>query len=200
MDIAGVIIGSIALLLSLFASVVPGVRLVRYFRFRKPVFKIRDAQLDVRRVPPESEGHVLAGPGHIVLDVRGASQPMLLREYEVFAFQRLEGESPGGVGLTGPEINVQLPPEKWVTVRLEVELGYIVGKHDDIPRTFELEAYIKSPEEVFVVTVPLFLTQGKDKYLLDKHNEWRRFARKTYWRNRNGLIHRLRSVFKIPSR
>ncbi len=195
MDVAGVIVGSIALLLALLSLAVPGYQLQRYFRFRKPLFKIEKAWLEVSRLPPPNEREVFVGPGKIVLNARGATRPIFLREYEVFSF-RPDGERGRVGGGSGQALRVELPPEQWTRLELDLIVGFGLGELDEIPRKREVEVYLKSPEEPFRVLVPLELTRRKNQYVLDDYKELRRNALRTYSRNESRVLRWIRRLLE----
>ena len=190
MDVAGVVIGSIALLLSLFGVAAAGFQVQRYYRFRRPQFKPVDASFEAN---VRDSSRVTIGPGKVTFLVRGASRPILLTQYEIYSSQPDPNSGRFGVSST-EELNVELMPEGYRKLNFEAILGYPVVGQTTPPRKFTFEVFIKSPEEVFVVSVPLMLTQGADRYVLDTYKDWWRFANRTYFRQKYGLRDRIRRL------
>ena len=188
MALAGVVIGSVALFLSVFASIVALYQLQHYWRFRKPVFKIESAEFGVRRheVPGKPQLAFLTD-GNLVLNVRGASRAMSLSHYTVtYPDPRVAGAVGGGFGAGSPRLKakpsgldvvetpyiVELPAETWKRLDLEVAMGAPLvdwqdeGGDMEPPKYVELGLHFESPEERFPrIPIPL-RRSGDEKYTL----------------------------------
>ena len=73
MEIAGIVIGSIALFLSLFSSAYAALQVRRSIRFGRLVFHVEEAELAAGEEVHFKKNFKSFGPGHFVLNVRGGS-------------------------------------------------------------------------------------------------------------------------------
>lgn len=158
MDVAGVVIGSLALLLSVLASALAGVQVKREFDFRKPLFKVTAAELEGRL----NAGAALVGPGKIQFRVRGANSAITLTSWQ------LGFNSTKNVFQGTPEqpFSVNLPIRAWTSfsLRLDSPLTASVGT-DRLPATVDLVAPFTTPDTVYRTTMRLHVTNDS-RYVL----------------------------------
>lgn len=148
------------------------------------------------------EQYLKLGSGKVVMNARGATRPISLSSVEVM-FLRTTGGPAGGyassgigtsrVGGTGVgelPFLVDLPQQHWK--RFQIDLGRLdlPKKTPGAPARLNIELYLRSPEEIFVVPVPLVLDGGGAAYGLDDVQERHRFLGRTIWRSR-GIRDRL---------
>lgn len=199
MDVAGVILGSLSLLLGLVLS---AYQLQRFFRFRRPLFKVEEVELPAREQQAGKKAYTFVGPGKVVINARGANRPISIKESQVIFLGGAEKKPLGGYGSSGITANkagatgilslpflVDLPTETWH--RFHIDLGQvgIQKEHLGPESTLELELHLRSPEEPFVVPVKLRATQKGDSYFLDDMEEESRWHSRTMFRNRSGIVH-----------
>ena len=173
MDVAGVVIGSMALFLALFSSTVAGFQLQHYVRFRKPVFTVKEAQLPVRI----RQSQAFLGPGDIVLNIRGAMHPVTLNKWEMIFFMgRIKIGSGGEVRPT------TLEPHVWTLVPIRLDSG--IALQDGPRASLQAEIYFTNPRDVFIIPLQLKLVEDGSRYALDDAGEWVRYLYRTIWRRR----------------
>lgn len=179
MDVAGVIIGSVALLLSLFGAAVSAVQLTHYIRFRKPRLRAEYAKLPVKK---GASGSTI-GPGKVVINARGGARPMAITTRQIHFFlpsgQPLGGYGSGSIRTTArstlgmaplPSL-VELPPEEWL--RLEVDIDPFSLKQ--LPERLDMAVYLATAESRLPpLLVPFVLSKDDTKYQFDNLDELRR--------------------------
>lgn len=187
MALAGVIIGSVAIVLSVFAAGVALFQLQRLWRFRRPVFVIESADFEINR--SERDGKKLIGldPGRVVFNARGASRPFplvaLRIKYPHVGNPRVAGgfgsgsppgyPHPSGQYLVELPYIGKLPAESWSRFQLlaVTDAAIAFGSLDEDvqpPESINLDLYFESPEEEFP-SIPLALCRsGTENYVLDR--------------------------------
>ena len=85
MEVAGIIIGSISLLLSLSLGTIEIQRRVRY---RKPQFRVESAEIPVdKEMGTGDKRYVSLGQGQLILNVRGSRDTIMFGHYESMFFR-----------------------------------------------------------------------------------------------------------------
>lgn len=180
MELAGVIIGSIVVLVTVATG---GPRLYHFIRFRKPVFTVHEIQLPVE----EKAGQNFVLGGDFVLNVRGAAQPVTLTKWQVMLF-RGPGRSGGGLESQGA---INIPPFVWTRIRVP-SIGMGLGEAP--PPHVEAEIYLSNPRDLYIVPITLELSEDGSKY---NYRDWGyafRHLRQTVWRHPGRLRRFLRAV------
>ena len=176
MDVAGVVIGSIALFLALFSSSVAVFQLQHYVRFRRPVFAVRDA----RPLPVVvTGGDWGAGSVKVVVNARGARYPITFTKSEVVLLTSERGHAGVGAGVSSEGQGFTLQPEVWTTIELE-SVG--IGAPGDPPARLRGEIYLSNPRDVFTVPLNFKLAGDGLTYYLDDGNERLKYEWRTHWR------------------
>lgn len=156
----GDIIAVIALVLASFSSIVATIQVQHFIRFRRPVYSVREATLDVGRSQIAGLDGPFVGPGSIVVDIRGASRPITFTKLDVTIF---EGDRPvGSLGGQDGEPRL-LEAELWMSVTIPVPMGVRLEAKDP-PQFIDAEAYLSNPRDELPIRVRLMLNKDGDKY------------------------------------
>ena len=192
MDVAGVILGSLALILTLLSATVAGFQLRHHVRFRRPVFAVRQAELEAKM----KREFAIVGPGSIVLNIRGAAHPVTINKWEAVLF---DGDRPRGGFSTEMARPITLEPEVWTLVPIRFEVG--MGLNTDPPSSLVVEVYLTNPRDVFIVPVRLKLAKDGSRYYHDDLDQHVDELHRTLWRRRGWFPTRISAVLsKLRSR
>jgi len=182
MEVAGVVIGSIALTLALFSSAYAAFQLQHVIHFRKPVFTVEEVELPVK----ERAGYTFfVGPGHFVVNVRGATHLVTLTKQMIHFFRG--GRPRGGFGT---EMTMSIPPLVWTRVAVPFQIG--MGM-EELPPSLDVEIYLSNPRDLYVVPIQVELSQDSSKYV---YHDWgyTRLIHRMVWRHHGRLRRFLRTV------
>jgi len=183
-DVANLVIGLIALVLSLFSSAYVAVQLQRFVRFRKVAFHIEDFDLPVK----EDSGFKSLGLGEIPVNVRGASEAVTLTFQEMIVYT--EGRSGGGPGNL---CAIHIAPFEWQ--RIQVRFAGRIGlPQNDIPRILDVDLNLSNPDDVYVVPLRLKLSPDGSKYTYINWGHTRRYLYRTMWRHNTRLRRLIRAL------
>lgn len=154
MDIIPIAIGLPAAILAI-------ILLQRYMRFRRPIYSVREAELQVERLTVGTEKFVTVGPGSFVVDVQGASRPVSFTDRGFILFHR-------GVRRAGVQIPVSNPilvqAETMTTLTLPVPSG--LGVDAEPPTFIDAAVSLANPHDTpLTIRARLRLNDEGDKYL-----------------------------------
>ena len=202
MDVAGVVIGSIALFLSIFASSVAVYQLQRLWRFRRPVIQIESAEFGIRNQEDGAKTYIFLTSGNMILNIRGASRPLPIASYMVRCLTRVRKATSVGFG-AGSDIGrvspaagdisevpylAEIPPGSWKRFNLQVPMGaplaeFAEGEDVKPPEFVNLELLFESPEELFA-PIPFTLRQSGPEMYKNTDRGWFRMRLKRSWKSK----------------
>jgi hypothetical protein len=186
------VVKPIAVVLSILSSAYGLLRLVHWIRFRKPLFHVEEGELPVK----EHSGLPLVGPGHFVLNARGASRPTTLTEQQVFF--STEATQMGGQGV---QKVVDIPPYKWGRITVPVELAFGIAPAEmppeEMPVSLRADIVLSNPRDAYVI--PVRLTLKKDRSMYVYYADWP-WIERHYRHTQQGVRARLRQFARIVSR
>lgn len=174
----------------LIAIILGAIQLKHYLDFRRPLVHPKDVDLPVSR----KAGHALIGPGALLLNLRGARNPVTITKWE-YMFFKPEGGG-GGQGSEGPSFTLE--PQVWRQFAIPIEGG--LGLKGDPPASLYVEVYLSNPRDVFTGRMKLKLTDDCSKYYLDNLDEfighiyrthWRKYRRRWFFRRLMGAMRAL---------
>lgn len=206
---AALIVGSIALILSVFASMVSGYQVQRYWRFRKPVFRVEEAALGVDQQEFEGKRYARLGRGKVVINARGSMRLTQVREWGLshygpdgrplggFETGKLQ-PMPSSTGVAKGDFVVELPPEEWT--RFQIDLGMMTVPMDELPDLYTFDLFLATPEEVHTIPVCVQLSGGGDTYVLQGEAATSFFDEKYSRRSPRPWVKRLLSRVGLPGR
>lgn len=164
MDVAGVVIGSIALLLSLFGSAYAGVQLTRAFRFRQPKVFVEEGELPARH----EEGCTIIGPGSIDVSIRGASRSMTLSGYDII-FPQSER---GAVSSPKKGLNIQIATRSYHKLTFQIDT-YVISTAGEPPQEYAAYLVLRTPDETLPpTTIALYRADDATRYYVGLPFEW----------------------------
>jgi hypothetical protein len=181
-EVAGVVIGSLALVLGLFSSAYAAFQVHDFIRFRKPVFTVHEAELPVKH---GATWHSV-GPGGFVLAVRGAANAVTVTKWEIILFRR--GGPAGGLG---EDRVTNIPPRVWT--RITSPSIHVVVQSVPPPTFLDVEIYLTNPRNLYIVPIRLKLSEDGSKYYYHDLGYMHRLHR-TMWRHQGRLRRFMRAV------